>query len=95
MKNTVKAIILSVAIIFSVITILFSVFLSSAIAQDQTYKSQEVKYYVGEFEEKVAIFKTSEKNPIEILDVRLDSLPERDIEKIKSKILFRRYLIEM
>ena len=43
-------------------------------------------YQLGEFRGRVAVFKYREKIPIEVLEVRLDSLPEYDQNELRKGV---------
>ena len=86
MKKRVKGIILAVAIAFAVGSMLFAVFFEPASAKGQSLNEPKNSYYLGEYNGLLAIFSLEESIPLQILDVRLDSLPERDIERIKNGI---------
>ncbi|MBQ7108024.1 MAG: hypothetical protein IJN95_02925 [Clostridia bacterium] len=86
MKKHAKSIVLAVAITLAVSSMLFAVFLEPAFAKEEIHKSSTVTYYLGEYNGYLAIFRSQESEPLQILDVRLDSLPERDISRIKSGI---------
>ena len=64
----------------------FAAFLEPAYAEEKPAKEQKYKYFLGEYNGNLAIFNREESVPTEILDIRLDSLPERDIERIKNGI---------
>ncbi len=84
MKKSIKTIILCIAFAFAISSMIFTFFLEPAYAEEKTPKEQ--KYFLGEYNGNLAIFSQKESSPIEILDIKLDSLPERDIKRIKNGI---------
>ncbi len=86
MKKSVKVIILGFSIILAISGMIFAVLLEPAYAEEKTPNEQKLKYFLGEYNGNLAIFSVEESAPTEILDIRLDSLPERDIERIKNGI---------
>ena len=86
MKNSLKGIILGIGIALAISCIIFSAHLEPAFAEERTENEQKLKYFLGEYNGNLAIFNTEESLPTEILDIILDSLPERDIKRIKNGI---------
>ena len=86
MKKSLKGIILGIGITLAISCIIFSAHLEPAFAEERTENEQKLKYFLGEYNGNLAIFNTEESLPTEILDIRLDSLPERDIKRIKNGI---------
>lgn len=86
MGNRFKILILTFLFILSVTSALLSILSNPASAQVPKTESIKEEYILKEFNGLLAIFKTGNNKPIEILDVPLNSLPERDIEKIKNGI---------
>lgn len=86
MKKNVKGIILGIAIVITISSMIFTFLLEPAYAEEKPANEQKLKYFLGEYNGNLAIFSTEETSPTEILDIRLDSLPERDIERIKNGI---------
>lgn len=86
MTTRIKGIILILAIILTTITVCISATANPDYSNNIVSEKTEIKYFLGDFGGKLAIFKSNLSDPIEILDVEINSLPERDIEKIKSGI---------
>ncbi len=86
MKKSVKIIVLGIAIALTISSMSFTAFFEPAYAEEKAVKEQKLKYFLGEYNGNLAIFSLEKRHPIEILDIKLDSLPERDIERIKNGI---------
>jgi len=74
-----------------VITLVTMVFCFSVVSTPQKVFSapssnNEKVYTLKEFNGKLAIYESTQNSPIEILDVYISSLPERDAQKIKNGI---------
>ena len=81
--------ILMASIVITITTTIFSFSTVSTPASTPNTSSADIiiqKYYLKDFNGKVAIYEKGQDFPIEVLDVELSSLPERDIEKIKNGI---------
>ena len=81
-----KGIILLLAVAIATITISVSAFAKSTFAQNSPSEIIKTKYILGEFNGNLAIFQADNATPLEVLDVKISSLPERDIERIKNGI---------
>ncbi len=82
----IKGIILLFAASIATVTICISAITKPTLAQTAPLESIKTKYILGEFNGKLAIYKENNDTPLEILDVQISSLPERDIERIKNGI---------
>ena len=87
MTARIKGIILIIATILSTVTIFISANAKPISVENTVSEKKEIQYFLGEFKGNLAIFKSNSATPIEILDVQLSSLPERDIERIKNGIV--------
>ena len=85
MSVRIKTIVLCLTIITTTVTIYISALAKPTLTENSS-QATEIRYYLSEFEGNLAIYKTNSPMPIEILDVRISSLPERDIERIKNGI---------
>ena len=85
MSARIKGIILFLAIIVATLSICVSV-MAKPNTKPQNFESTKTQYFLGEFEGKLAIYKTDISAPLEVLDVQISSLPERDITRINNKI---------
>ena len=87
MRIRIKGFILLIAIAMTLTALGLAAFSASGVSNTPSSSIQSTdKYILGEFEGFLAIYKSSSKKPIEIIDVRVDSLPERDVERIKRGI---------
>lgn len=86
MSIRIKGTILFTVITLSIIVVCISLTTKPTLAENTTSEAVKTQYILSEFNGKLAIFQTNNNIPLEVLDVRIDSLPERDIEKIKNGI---------
>lgn len=86
MSAKTKGIILFLAITIAIFSVCFSVTAKPNNQQAIHIEKTTVKYYLGEFKGKLAIYKTDSVTPLEVLDIEINSLPERDITRINNKI---------
>ncbi len=75
------------ALIFTVLTVIFSITVSAASKDDRKEVSSFEKLYIlKDFEGRPAVFENGNTNPLYILDIFTDQLPERDRERLKAGI---------
>ncbi|MBO5105804.1 MAG: hypothetical protein J6C29_02790 [Clostridia bacterium] len=86
MGTKIKGIILLLAVAIASVTISVSAFAKPTFTQNTSLKSTETKYILKEFKGNLAIYQMDSDTPLEVLDVKISSLPERDIERIKNGI---------
>ena len=86
MSTQFKGIILFLAITVSIVFVSLSLTSKPTLAANPSSETVEIKYILGEFNGKLAIFQTNNSTPIEVLDVQINSLPQRDIERINNGI---------
>lgn len=86
MTARIKGIILIFAIILTTIAVCISATAKSNNIKNTIPEKDETKYFLGEFKGNLAIYQTNNQVPLEVLDVYIESLPERDIERIKSGV---------
>lgn len=86
MKIQIKGLILIMSIIIAVVMICIST-VAEPINYDKNHSKPSTKGYIlKEYNGCLGIFKGDYTNPIEILDVKINALPERDAEKLKKGI---------
>ena len=86
MSAKIKGITLFLAITIAIFSVYFSVMAKPDHKESKTIKKATVQYFLGEFNGKLAIYKTDSNTPLEVLDIEINSLPERDITRINNKI---------
>jgi len=86
MNIYIKGIILCLMITVTITAICLSVPTNQTEAESSSSDLLKPKYILSDFEGNLAIYEGNNKAPLEILDVKTDSLPERDIERIKMGI---------
>ena len=86
MGTKIKGIILLFAVAIATVTICISAVTKPTFAQNNSSEIQNTKYVLGEFNGNLAIYQANSDTPLEVLDVQISSLPERDIERIKNGI---------
>lgn len=86
MNARIKGIILVLAVVLATVTICISATAKPNTDENIASEKTETKYYLGNFKGRLAIYKTDNENPVEVLDVYIASLPERDVNRIKSGI---------
>ena len=88
MSIRIKILLLSAIISVATLIFCFSVGSSSQPQQSSSkFSNSTTTYILKEFNGMLAIYEKDNHTPIEILDVDISTLPERDIEKIKKGIL--------
>lgn len=86
MSAKVKILMVSIAITLAATLFNFSAVSTPASTKNASYTESAKGYYLKDFNGMLAIFENGKNSPLEILDVELASLPERDIERIKKGI---------
>ena len=86
MGNRFKILLLTFLFVLCITSVLLSILSKPASAQETQSEITKEEYILTDFNGYLAIFKNGNDKPIEILEVQLNSLPERDIEKIKIGI---------
>ena len=95
-----KFIFIAIWVLSIIICAFFSLFnpIVNTLEGKQTQVEQTDRYIIGVYDEKVAVFTQGDAVPIEIYDVYISTLPERDqktLEKgieVKGKIELRRLI---
>lgn len=86
MTARIKGIILIFTIFLTTVTVCISATAKPTTTENIISKKAEANYFLGEFNGKLAIFEADNNAPIEVLDVYIESLPERDVQRIKNGI---------
>lgn len=88
MNIRLKTVVLSLTFLIAMLSVLFSAVASAKEPSAPPYSSQNVSsgYILTEFNGKLSVFESGQNTPITILDVVVETLPERDIESIKKGI---------
>ena len=87
MSARIKILITAILITIATIIFCFSAFSTPITTENSSdYSNQSLKYLLKDFNGMLAVYERDKKSPIEVLDVRISSLPERDAEKIKKGI---------
>lgn len=88
MNIRLKTILLSLTFLITLISAVFSAVVSAKEPSAPPISSQntEVGYILTEFGGNLAIFEKGNNSPVSVLDVMVEALPERDIEKLKKGI---------
>jgi len=78
------------SIIFAIIFILFLIF-CFIFSQNNNQESKQTVaiqgYIIGNYQEKIAVFAQGDKVPIEVYDVYISTLPEKDQKDINKGII--------
>lgn len=74
-----------IAVLISAIIVIFATS-SKRITADSEISTVGYKYTVSEYNGKVAVFVYGEQTPETILDCRIDSLPESDVQNLRKGI---------
>lgn len=88
MNMRIKTVLISLTFLVALVSVLFS---AVAAAKEPDTTSSPAKmiqsgYILTEFNGKLSVFENGKDTPTAVLDVMVDSLPERDIQKLKSGI---------
>ena len=86
MTARIKGIILIFAIFLATVTVCISATAKPGNTENVVSKKDETKYFLGEFKGNLAIYQTDNQVPLEVLDVYIESLPERDVERIENGV---------
>ena len=86
MSIRIKILILSTVISVATMVFCFSVGSSPQTTPNASKPSKDKQYILKEYDGMLAIYESNQSSPIEVLDVDISTLPERDIEKIKNGI---------
>lgn len=71
----------------AIITVTMGFFIKAPTATiNETHNTVIKSYILKDYNGMLAIFESGKETPIEVLDVNISSLPERDAEKIKNGI---------
>lgn len=87
MNTSLRAIILSITLLLTVVTIGITTTLAEPQRNEFVSSTKsEQGYILKDYKGNLAIFEINSNTPLEILDVQTNSLPERDIEILKNGI---------
>lgn len=88
MNIRLKTALLSLTFLVTLLSVVFSAVASAKEPNTQpvSSKKQEFGYVLTEFNGKLSVFEKGGSSPIAVLDVFVDSLPERDIDRLKNGI---------
>ncbi len=83
-RAKISAFAISITLILTILS--FGVIKPPTSSAVDTSSTRETKYYLKDYKGMLAIFEGDKTIPLEVLEVSISSLPERDIEKIKKGI---------
>lgn len=88
MKLRLKTTIISLIFLMALVSVFFSVVATAKQPNTTSSPATKIKsgYILTEYNGKLSVFENGNNTPTAVLDVSVDSLPERDIQKLKNGI---------